>query len=79
MKKVLLFLSCLMLPVLALADTGANYTDAVHYVNNYIHSFEKYNSYLYFKDYLDYVYEDGSYFYNPDFPNYSSFDELVTN
>ena len=67
MKKVLLLLVFLILPIFVFADSGTNYTDSVHYVNNYIHTFEKYNSYLHFKDKLEYVYEDGSYSYNPDF------------
>ena len=67
MKKILLLLVCLVLPIIVFADSGANYSDSVHYVNNYIHTFEKYNSYLHFKDKLEYVYEDGAYSYNPDF------------
>ena len=67
MKKILLLLVCLVLPIIVFAESGTNYTDSVHYVNNYIHTFEKYNSYLHFKDKLEYVYEDGAYSYNPDF------------
>ena len=59
MKKLLFFIICLMLPIFICADSGVDYDDAVHYTNNYIYSFDKYNSYLFLKDKLEYVYEDG--------------------
>ena len=67
MKKLLFFILFLMLPIFVMADSGVDYEDAVHYTNNYIYSFDKYNSYLFFKDKLEYVYEDGVFSYNPDF------------
>ena len=67
MKKLLFFIICLMLPIFICADSGVDYDDAVHYTNNYIYSFDKYNSYLFFKDKLEYVYEDGVFSYNPNF------------
>ena len=67
MKKLLFFIIFLMLPIFVMADSGVDYEEAVHYTNNYIYSFDKYNSYLFFKDKLEYVYEDGVFSYNPDF------------
>ena len=67
MKKLLFFIICLMLPIFICADSGVDYDDAVHYTNNYIYSFDKYNSYLFFKDKLEYVYEDGVFSYSPNF------------
>ena len=67
MKKLLFFILFLMLPIFVMADSGVDYEEAVHYTNNYIYSFDKYNSYLFFKDKLEYVYEDGVFSYNPDF------------
>ena len=67
MKKLLFLIIFLMLPIFVLADSGVDYEEAVHYTNNYIYSFDKYNSYLFFKDKLEYVYEDGVFSYNPDF------------
>ena len=32
-----------MLPIFVLADSGVDYEEAVHYTNNYIYSFDKYN------------------------------------
>ena len=67
MKKLLFFIMFLMLPIFVMADSGVDYEEAVYYTNNYIYSFDKYNSYLFFKDKLEYVYEDGVFSYNPNF------------
>jgi hypothetical protein len=35
-----------MLPIFVMADSGVDYEEAVHYTNNYIYSFDKYNIYF---------------------------------
>ena len=67
-KGILLFLLGLfMIPGFVFADSGLNYDDTIRYVNNYISTFPKYGSYLFFDDDLPYVYENGDITYNSSF------------
>ncbi len=69
MKKifnVFLFVGILLCPLLVKAS-GYDYNDTIHYVNNYIYKFPKYNNYLVFSDRLPFVYENSDYEFNANF------------
>lgn len=58
--KLLVFVMVLILPFFVNAS-GSNYADSIHYANNYIYKFPKYNNYLIFRDNMAYAYENGEY------------------
>ena len=64
--KFLIFAMVLILPYFVNAS-GLNYADAVHYANNFIYKFPKYNNYLIFNDNMAYTYEGGNYVIDPNY------------
>ena len=64
--KFLIFAMVLILPCFVNA-AGLNYADAVHYANNFIYKFPKYNNYLIFNDNMAYTFEGGNYVIDPNY------------
>ena len=61
--KYLLFFLFIFCPFIIKAS-GLNYEDTIHYTNNYIYKFPKYNNYLVINDRIPFIYENGDFVYD---------------